>query len=202
MDTLPQLYKLVGPEGECLNGGSGHWPLPTATEPGDWREVTGPLEPCRNGLHLTDADHIGVWSWHDPRAILYRVETDGEVITEPGLQKYVARRVRLLPRRKAAPAFDSTIHDRAEARRDRAYRKAAEIAADAKAALTRPPALAYLDRVGTKLPPGHPLAGQAAAVAEYSAAVRAIDAACYAAQNAARARYDRTITPNTDPRYA
>ena len=55
------LYKLTGPEGEPVHGGSGEWPLPTEDGPGEWRSVKGDIIPCRNGLHLLERDDIRRW---------------------------------------------------------------------------------------------------------------------------------------------
>jgi len=141
---MVQLYKLVGPNGECINGGSGDWPLPTDTEPGAWRSVDGPLEACRNGLHLTDRDHIDAWAG-DSVAVAYAVETDGPVI-DAG-EKYVAQRVRLLPRKRPAPDMVAAVarYRRARVAAQRIYERVV-------------PAGSYLAVIGTaRLPAGHPL---------------------------------------------
>jgi len=92
--SAQQLYKITGPNGEPLHGGSGDWPLPTDTEPGAWREVSAPVIPCRNGLHLTTAADMTVWlPVGDCR--IWRTEYAGEVI--PGGNKYAVERARLLP---------------------------------------------------------------------------------------------------------
>lgn len=199
MDTMPQLYKLVGPAGECVNGGSGDWPLPTATEPGAWREVDGPLQACVNGLHLTDAAHIRHWARGS--VILYRAEVDGEAFDEG--EKWVARRVRLLPRRKAATVVDATGFAAAEARRKRALDRIRKAAGRAEAALSKPTATEYLSRIaGGKLPVGHPLADKAKAVTAYQAAVAAIRATANAKAVPIENRYQAAIAPAVDPRYA
>ena len=194
-----QLFKIVGPSGECQNGGSGDWPLPTDTEPGAWREVEGPLEACRNGLHLTDAEHIAAWS--HPGAVLYRAEVDGELIPTDG--KYVARRVRLLPRRKPARILAPDALARAEDRRTRAIARADNAARHRIDALPQPPASGYLSAVNArKLPAGHPLAGQVAALDAYHAAAAVIMARRQAAVDKASATYRRTVTSALDPAYA
>ena len=49
-------YKVLGPGRTACHGGTGTWP-----EPGGWLEVKGEVIPCRNGLHLTDLDHLIDW---------------------------------------------------------------------------------------------------------------------------------------------
>jgi hypothetical protein len=98
-----QLYKVLR-SGKSFHGGSLKWSLPKGKEPGKWHEVEGPLERCRNGLHLTD-DPLKLLpdEKEDPHIQVFAVETDGEVIDFDG--EFVARRVRLLrevtPRKRA-----------------------------------------------------------------------------------------------------
>lgn len=117
-----QLYKIVGTKGEPLNGGTGRWPMPKGDQPGDWRTIDGPLEECRNGLHLTDAAHLETWL---PRSAAYgpapsgyivlRAETDGPVVNAG--QKYVAGKVRLHPRRLPMPDIAAAYETHATAKR-------------------------------------------------------------------------------------
>lgn len=185
------LYKIVGPNGECLNGGSGDWPLPTATEPGEWRTVDGPIEACRNGLHVATAEQLSTWLRLDGRSVVYRVETDGELI-DAG-EKYVARSVRLLPRTNpvgSMPAMPDTSALRRK--RDRAIRKAER---------TRTVAVprkwqAYLSAiVGTTLPASHPAAQYANPAA--AAAERAYQAAYSKAQHDYNAALDKVNAAHT-----
>lgn len=128
--SVGPLYKVTGPAGECLNGGSGDWPLPGPATPGAWREIVGPVAACRNGLHLATAAQLSHWL---PDRGLYRVwraEVRDAEIVDAG-EKYVAAAVRLLPpdtraeRRYAAAVKRQT----AEARRaDREYRAALKAA--------------------------------------------------------------------------
>ncbi len=145
------LYKIVGPAGECRNGGSGDWSLPTATEPGEWREVTGDIVPCRNGLHLATATQVP--QWYSPGSVVYRVETDGPLVNAG--DKWVAARVRLLPRK--------TSGKRPDMAREAVRLSRAEAAARRKLERVKPTAAippqwrAYLlASYGSKLPPGHP----------------------------------------------
>ena len=46
------LYKVTGPKGESVNGGSGVWHRPSGKRPGKWMpEVPNPV-PCESGYHL------------------------------------------------------------------------------------------------------------------------------------------------------
>ena len=76
---MEPLYKIVGPNGECLNGGRGQWSLPDGDKPGEWWEVDGPIEACRNGLHLVTAAQLDRWYRYGSESVVYQVETDGEL---------------------------------------------------------------------------------------------------------------------------
>ena len=174
------LYKIVGPNGECLNGGHGDWPLPTDTEPGEWRDVDGPLEACRVGLHLADADQLPHWLPSPSRpCIVYRVETRGEVI-DAG-EKWVAQSVRLLPRGRV-PDFAKAERLRAS-RRKRAERLRTVAVPDVWRG--------YLRNVST-LPAGHP-------GARYLAVLNAADAAYDAAMRKAETDYTADIARGAMP---
>jgi len=86
------LYKIVDYEGRsCHNGGYLQWSLPVDGKPGEWHEVTGPLELCREGLHLTDAPA----HWFKPGCRVFEVEAEGVEGDPDENRKAVARRVRL-----------------------------------------------------------------------------------------------------------
>jgi hypothetical protein len=121
----PALYKIVGLEGEPRNGGRGNWPLPHGQQPGEWREVEGTLQPCANGLHLTDADHITAWVMDGPICVVYRAEVDGELL-DAG-DKYVARRVRLLPRSKPVASLQKFMRQEERAASKQARRVRASL---------------------------------------------------------------------------
>ena len=57
----PSLYKITGPNGEPLHGGSGLWHLPTKGKPGKWMPKLDRVEACRSGYHLVTA--IGIVDW-------------------------------------------------------------------------------------------------------------------------------------------
>jgi hypothetical protein len=76
-------YKVLGRDGRSFHGGNGVW------YKNRWREVDGPLVPCRNGLHLCRAEHL--LQWIGPT--IWRAEYDGEMIELD--DKVVARRARV-----------------------------------------------------------------------------------------------------------
>ncbi len=87
------LYKVVGPQGESIHGGSLSWSLPKDGAPGDWTEVTGCLEICARGLHLT-SDPV---AWMKQGARVFEVETSDPVADAPrDGDKVCVRRARLV----------------------------------------------------------------------------------------------------------
>jgi hypothetical protein len=180
------LYKIVGPNGECLNGGAGDWPLPIGDKPGEWRTVDGPLSACRNGLHLATAEQLPTWlpqGRYTQPCVVYAVETDGPLI-DAG-EKWIAGKVRLLPRSKPMPDFVKL-----RAKRDRAALKA-----DKARTVKVPDAWrTYLGAVGSsvKLPAGHP--GK-----PYQDALTAADKAYREAIRAADVAYSRAIAQGVMP---
>ena len=183
------LYKIVGPNGECLNGGDGDWSLPVGDAPGDWRTVEGPLEACRNGLHVATAEQVPTWL-NPERGVVYRVEVRADpdrpelpYLIDAG-SKWVARSVRLLPRSKPAPDIAAL-----QRKRDRAMaraRKALDVAVPERWR-------AYLTAVGfTKLPAAHP-------AAQYQNASVAAHAAWSRAHRKAQADYDAAVMRGAMP---
>ena len=68
------------------------WPAPAGSEPGDWIEASGPLEPCANGVHACRMAGLPTWIGDE----LWAVELGGEIVEFEGV--LVARRGRLLSR--------------------------------------------------------------------------------------------------------
>jgi len=93
--SMTALYKLTSPTGAPLHGGTGSWSKPRGTRPGAWREVTGKVVPCKNGLHLLRAQDIRTWL---RTGVLWEVEAGPERIDHG--DKIVVRKARLV--RKAA----------------------------------------------------------------------------------------------------
>jgi hypothetical protein len=91
-------YKVLGPNGESIHGGSLSWSLPTVNEagewtPGEWHEVKGKVRCCSNGLHLTTAPVM--WWRLDARVFL--VEHEGDADTDGSADdKFAVRRARLI----------------------------------------------------------------------------------------------------------
>lgn len=180
------LYKITGPAGECLNGGGGDWPMPAGPgKPGEWRELAGELEACRNGLHLTDAAHLLGWLPSGGAYVISRAEIDGELV-DAG-EKYVARRVRLHVLAGGDPVAKAT---RARTRRDRAVQRALARLDRDRRHLSRQsgPLADYVRTIGaTTLPAGHP--GR-----ELQLAALAAQSEYNAAERAAETRYRKDLT--------
>jgi len=91
-------YKVLDEQGRSCNGGNSQWSLPVKNAdgtwtPGEWMPaVEGDLEPCENGYHLTDAEHLLNWA----NASLYTAEYRGEIIEGDG--KVIVRQARLTRR--------------------------------------------------------------------------------------------------------
>ena len=91
-------FKVLNADNRSCNGGSPDlvWSLPVQNPDGSWTpgewmpEVTGDLELCANGYHLTDAEHLVSWL----NATIYEAEPSKEMIK--GDDKIVCRSVRLL----------------------------------------------------------------------------------------------------------
>lgn len=180
---LPTLYKITGPNGEPIHGGSGQWDLPKDGKPGAWWDLTGPIEPCRNALHVTDAAHLD--RWYDDRAgyggaIIHRVEVRGVIINAG--DKYAVSSARLLPH-AGGPSPDVAAaeaeYEAIRAKADRAYARAIRKAARATGTVKVSPAWrSYVEAVGAeRFPKDHPAHAYAAAIAEQRKAERAAEQA-------------------------
>src|SRR5713101_3030415 len=73
-------YKLTFPDGDATHGGAGRWSLPRGTQPGSWREISGPLKPDVNGLHLLRPQDVLHWI---RTGTLWEVQIGGEWIDLP-----------------------------------------------------------------------------------------------------------------------
>jgi hypothetical protein len=87
-------YKFLRPGGVGLLS-SVRWPLPEADVPGDWLAVSGPLVPCRHGLHACRQEDLAHWIGEE----LWYIELAEEVMT--GHDSVVARRARVVRRAEA-----------------------------------------------------------------------------------------------------
>lgn len=76
--------------------GNGTYDLPTATKPGKWMKVKGPLQKCHNGFHACHPHQIKCWLGPANLARkLFVVETRGRVIDEDE-DKIVTREMRFV----------------------------------------------------------------------------------------------------------
>jgi hypothetical protein len=88
-------YKVLDPDGQPRNGGSGQYSLPTKNDdgsytPGEWMPaVEGELELCENGYHLCRPPDLIEWLGPE----IYAAEYRGERID--GSDKIVVRECRL-----------------------------------------------------------------------------------------------------------
>jgi len=88
-----KLYKMTGKNGETYGGYK--WPLPKDGKPGKWTvPIYGELEPCENGYHLTDAEHLLDWTNDE----MYEVEYRGKLVKSDDGDKYVVKQARLTRR--------------------------------------------------------------------------------------------------------
>lgn len=60
---MTKLYKVLGRNGEPINGGYGKWSLPRGGKPGKWMpSIEGEIIACKNGYHLCERKDILRWS--------------------------------------------------------------------------------------------------------------------------------------------
>ena len=102
-----RLWKVTGPNGESIHGGSLVWSLPTADGPGERHEVAGDLRICSHGLHLTREPA----RWWQNGARCFRVEWE-ECGGEQD-DKIVVRRARCVAEVAwdSVSVFESGDHD-------------------------------------------------------------------------------------------
>ena len=86
-----KLYKILQ-DGKSCHGGDLKWSLPKSGKKGEWHEVTGSLDLCKTGIHLTD-DPL---KWYKPNATYYEAEYEGEILWDDTKSKYVVRKCRLI----------------------------------------------------------------------------------------------------------
>lgn len=85
-----KLYKVTGPNGEAIHGGSGKWPLPNGKKPGGWTKERTPNF-CVSGWHLIPAHALGLW-WRDG-AVLWEAEGRGECSLSNEKSAYTSARL-------------------------------------------------------------------------------------------------------------
>jgi len=88
---MTDFYKVLGPNGECIHGGTGSWPLPQGNEPGAWMpKIEGELKFCKRGYHVLRFEHLVRWLG----PTIWRVEIAGEVLEDA--DKCLVRTTRLV----------------------------------------------------------------------------------------------------------
>lgn len=85
-------YKVTGPKGESVHGGTGSWPLPRGARPGKFLTVEGEIRACHRGLHFCREDQL--LDWLGPA--VWEFEPRGEIIDAGG--KLVCAKGRLVRR--------------------------------------------------------------------------------------------------------
>lgn len=208
------LYKLLGPDGEPLNGGRGKWHLPEGKKPGKWMPYIRKIQMCERGYHLTDELHIINWIDADD-VYIYEAEGKGKHIIEKNKSYYArARLIRLvghLDARKlrlfAADCAEHVLHiyeakypdddrprkaiqaarDYARGRIDAKALSTAYSAANS-AALSAAYSTAYPAALSAALSAAHSTAYSTAYSAAYSAAHSAASSASYSAERSWQAK--------------
>jgi hypothetical protein len=72
-------YKITGPKGKPLHGGSGNWALPVGNRPGKWMPKVENVEACNAGYHLVEAVGIVEWLPRAPKTgLLWEAEGRGD----------------------------------------------------------------------------------------------------------------------------
>jgi len=72
-------YKITGPKGEPLHGGSGDWSLPVGKKPGKWMPEIKKVMACKSGYHLAEATGIISWLPYAPQTgLLWQAEGRGD----------------------------------------------------------------------------------------------------------------------------
>ncbi len=75
---MRKMFKVTGPNGEPLHGGSGNWSLPVGKKPGKWMPVVENVSACRRGYHLVEAVGIVEWLPRAPQSgLLWEAEGRG-----------------------------------------------------------------------------------------------------------------------------
>ena len=89
-------YKVLKANGDCCNGGTGKWYLPTKKKDGTWKpgkwmpKIEGKLEPCENGYHICRPQDLVRWL----DEAIFEVEYKGIKVNDD--DKCVVREARLV----------------------------------------------------------------------------------------------------------
>lgn len=89
-------YKVLGPNGEAIHGGSGSWHLPENGGPGKWMPRIERIIPCNSGYHIVTAEQLIPWLRSD--ASVFEVEYRGNIVNADDTKSVVqeARTVKRL----------------------------------------------------------------------------------------------------------
>jgi len=90
MTAGEQLYKVLGPNGEPIHGGSGKYHLPRGKRPGKWMPKIDNIVPCKRGYHVLTVDQL--LAWLGP--CIWTVDVRGDRINKS--DKSVVAQVRLV----------------------------------------------------------------------------------------------------------
>ena len=90
-----KLYKVLGPHGEAVHGGTGRWFVPTGKRPGKWMPTITDPSPCKRGYHLVTIGQL--LPWLRTNATVYVAEGRGAHVDHGDKSAYAqARLVRRL----------------------------------------------------------------------------------------------------------
>lgn len=113
--SLPPLFKVLTRYGDSNYRGY-QYDLPRGNRPGAWMKVTGKLEECRNGLHVTTYEHLVSWLTDATTNRVFLVETRGKVVKAD--YKYVCQELRLVrevfipkPTKRKPPTKTEILND-------------------------------------------------------------------------------------------
>jgi hypothetical protein len=88
-----RLFKVLGPAGESIHGGSCEWSLPRGKRTGAWMPAVAPRL-CKSGYHVVRAWRIPEWSRDG--CTVYEVDTRGAMDGDPAGEKVAVESCRLL----------------------------------------------------------------------------------------------------------
>ena len=92
---MTDLYKILGPDGQAIHGGTGTWKLPTGKRPGVWMPKILTPVCCSEGYHLVELYSVAEWLQAD--CTIYLAEGKGSSHTD-GSRKTAFQQARLIRR--------------------------------------------------------------------------------------------------------
>lgn len=110
---MPDLFKVLGPNGQAIHGGDAQWYLPKGRRPDKWMPAIAEVKCCERGYHLVEAR--GLIGWLRPGCAIYLAE--GRGAESRGGHKIAYSQARLLRRlpwdETADRAFRADVVERA-----------------------------------------------------------------------------------------